>query len=176
MSQSRRNGVLQHPLSEQRADQLYLRLDGLNKMLADLLMDIYGIRWGTVARITRAVGTVNSRIHFGNNVVSLYDYAGGNYVHLVCLAWNKTHFTCGGAGETPVWKAWDGSAYREFVRIPYPTAGFQITRADDITGLAGKTLDFPLFKVGGVAGVDGSFTTVDGKTVTVSKGLITSIV
>lgn len=32
------------------------------------------------------------------------------------------------------------------------------------------------FKVNTVAGVDGSFTTVDGKTVTVSKGLITSIV
>ena len=51
-----------------------------------------------------------------------------------------------------------------------------IPRAGDTTGLAGKTLDFPLFKVGGVAGVDGSFTTVDGKTVTVSKGLITNIV
>lgn len=30
--------------------------------------------------------------------------------------------------------------------------------------------------VSGVAGVDETFTTVDGKTVTVSKGLITSIV
>jgi len=51
-----------------------------------------------------------------------------------------------------------------------------IPRGGNITGLAGKTLDFPLFKVSGVAGVDGTFTTVDGKTVTVSKGLITSIV
>lgn len=32
------------------------------------------------------------------------------------------------------------------------------------------------FQVNGVAGVDGSFTTVDGKTVTVTKGIITSIV
>ena len=56
------------------------------------------------------------------------------------------------------------------------TPNFQLDKAGDITGLANKTLDFPLFKVGGVAGVDGSFTTVDGKTVTVTKGLITSIV
>jgi hypothetical protein len=32
------------------------------------------------------------------------------------------------------------------------------------------------FKVAGVDGVDGTFTTVDGKTVTVTKGIITSIV
>ena len=32
------------------------------------------------------------------------------------------------------------------------------------------------FQVAGAAGVDGSFTTVDAKTVTVTKGLITSIV
>lgn len=54
--------------------------------------------------------------------------------------------------------------------------GVAIPNASDIIGIAGKTLDFPLFKVGGVSGVDGSFTTVDGKTVTVTKGLITSIV
>jgi len=33
-----------------------------------------------------------------------------------------------------------------------------------------------VYRVGGVAGVDGTFTTVDLKTVTVTKGIITSIV
>jgi len=37
-------------------------------------------------------------------------------------------------------------------------------------------IDAVSYKVNAVAGVDGSFTTVDGKTVTVSKGVITSIV
>lgn len=37
------------------------------------------------------------------------------------------------------------------------------------------TLDAAAYKVAGTAGADGSFTTVDGKTVTVSKGLITAI-
>lgn len=36
-------------------------------------------------------------------------------------------------------------------------------------------LDANSYKVAGTAGADGSFTTVDGKTVTVTKGLITSI-
>lgn len=36
--------------------------------------------------------------------------------------------------------------------------------------------DAATYKVGGVAGVDGTFTTVDLKTVTVSKGIITAIV
>lgn len=36
--------------------------------------------------------------------------------------------------------------------------------------------DAASFKVGGVAGASGSFTTVDGKTVTVTNGIITSIV
>ena len=64
----------------------------------------------------------------------------------------------------------------ELVCLGPNNGAFRIQRAGNITGLAGKILDFPLFKVGGVAGVDGTFTTVDGKTVTVSKGLITSIV
>lgn len=38
------------------------------------------------------------------------------------------------------------------------------------------TLDAAGYQVGGVAGADGTFTTTDGKTVTVSKGIITSIV
>ena len=37
-------------------------------------------------------------------------------------------------------------------------------------------VDGASFKVGGVAGVDGTFESADGKTVTVSKGIITSIV
>jgi lysophospholipase L1-like esterase len=44
-------------------------------------------------------------------------------------------------------------------------------------GGAGRgTLDALAYQVAGVAGADGSFTTTDGKTVTVAKGLITSIV
>lgn len=68
----------------------------------------------------------------------------------------------------------DATASRRVARMI--NGAFNLERAGDITGLAGKILDFPLFKVGGVAGVDGTFTTVDGKTVTVTKGLITSIV
>ena len=51
-----------------------------------------------------------------------------------------------------------------------------INIAGDISGGYDKTIDMGFYKAAGVAGVDGSFTTVDGKTVTVSKGLITSIV
>ena len=63
----------------------------------------------------------------------------------------------------------------ELVSLGPNNGVFRIQRAGNITGLAGKALDFPNFKVSGVPGVDGSFTTVDGKTVTVAKGLITSI-
>lgn len=38
------------------------------------------------------------------------------------------------------------------------------------------TLDAAGYQVGGVAGADGTFTTTDGKTATVTKGLITSLV
>lgn len=51
-----------------------------------------------------------------------------------------------------------------------------LNNVGNVTAVAGKTIDFPNYKVGGVSGVDGSFTTVDDKTVTVTKGLITSIV
>ena len=42
-------------------------------------------------------------------------------------------------------------------------------------GIVGKATEYG-FKDGGNAGVDGSFTTVDSKTVTVSGGIITAIV
>lgn len=42
-------------------------------------------------------------------------------------------------------------------------------------GFFSGDVDAGQFKVAGVSGVDGSFATADGKTVTVSKGLITSI-
>lgn len=41
--------------------------------------------------------------------------------------------------------------------------------------LTNTYFDTVAYKVGGVAGADGSFTTVDGKTVTVTKGIVTSI-
>ncbi len=41
---------------------------------------------------------------------------------------------------------------------------------------ANATFDAEAYKVDGTAGVDGTFTTADGKTVTVTKGIITSIV
>lgn len=41
---------------------------------------------------------------------------------------------------------------------------------------ASGAIDGASFKVGGVSGADGTFTSQDGKTVTVVKGLITSIV
>ena len=60
MSESRRNGVLQHPLSEQRANEVYLRIDGTNKMLADLNMGTKGLVWdyGTLDISLRVVGAV----------------------------------------------------------------------------------------------------------------------
>jgi len=64
-----------------------------------------------------------------------------------------------------------------------PNSKFQIRMQSDGTLTIIYTLDkdgnlnvLGGYKVGGVAGVSGSFTTVDGKTVTVTKGLITSIV
>lgn len=39
------NGVVTHPLSEQRANQLYLRLDALNEMLAVLKLANEGVRF-----------------------------------------------------------------------------------------------------------------------------------
>ena len=67
--------------------------------------------------------------------------------------------------------------FGDMVEVARMTNGeFGIPKAGNIVGLAGKSIDFPAYKVSGVAGVDGSFTTVDGKTVTVSKGIITSIV
>lgn len=56
--------------------------------------------------------------------------------------------------------AWDINLYRDAA---------DVLKTDD-------AFDAASFKVGGVAGVDGNFTTVDGKTVTVTKGIVTSIV
>ena len=81
----------------------------------------------------------------------------------------NVEFKTGKAGFPPTWET-------VATMIGGATPNFQMDKAGDISGLAGKTIDMPLYKVGGVAGADGSFTTVDGKTVTVSKGLITSIV
>lgn len=84
MSESRRNGVLQHPLSEQRANELYLRLDGKNKMLADLNMGTKGVVWDTGALdislrviadelyLKNAVGTVFKNLKL--NTVSLANF------------------------------------------------------------------------------------------------------
>lgn len=55
-----------------------------------------------------------------------------------------------------------------------------MTRVGDLNQTGAATVSGNIgggsFSVGGVAGADGSFTTVDGKTITVGKGLITSIV
>lgn len=55
-----------------------------------------------------------------------------------------------------------------------------MTRTGDLTQTGAATVsgnvDGGSFSIDGVAGVDGSFTTVDGKTVTVGKGLITGII
>lgn len=48
---------------------------------------------------------------------------------------------------------------------------FTFNKGIDVTG----NIDGDTYSVAGSAGADGSFTTVDGKTVTVTKGLITSI-
>ena len=79
-------------------------------------------------------------------------------------------------------QAYNGVAFSNVAKIWSGTSPYlEILLAGDISGLATKTLDFPnvdadQFKVSGVNGADGSFTSEDGKTVTVSKGLITSIV
>ncbi len=55
-----------------------------------------------------------------------------------------------------------------------------ITDAGAVTGVttvvASSTADFSGYKVGGVSGATGTFTTVDLKTVTVTNGIIVSIV
>ena len=56
--------------------------------------------------------------------------------------------------------AYDVNLYRSAV---------DVLKTDDLFDAVG-------FKAAGVAGVDGSFTTADAKTVTVTKGIITSIV
>lgn len=70
------------------------------------------------------------------------------------------------------------------VRVPADLDGFEFGTAKD-TNLyrsdasvlkTDDAFDANSYSVSGSAGADGSFTTVDGKTVTVTKGLITSIV
>jgi len=65
----------------------------------------------------------------------------------------------------------DGAAlyFNALADVNLYRAAADVLKTDD-------AFDANSFKVAGAAGADGSFTTVDGKTVTVVKGLITSIV
>lgn len=66
-----------------------------------------------------------------------------------------------------------GGTTSAFPSLKRSGAGLQVRLSDD-TGYTG--IDAGSYSVGGVAGASGSFTTNDGKTVTVTNGIITSIV
>lgn len=71
------------------------------------------------------------------------------------------------------------SNYLGIVDVTQGVARFEVKGGDaQGSGLVKSydPFDAPSYKVGGVAGASGSFTTVDGKTVTVTNGIITSIV
>jgi hypothetical protein len=59
-----------------------------------------------------------------------------------------------------------------------PTCELDVTGSGKFSGTldAGTSCEADAYTVGGVAGADGNFTSADGKTVTVVKGLVTSIV
>jgi len=67
------------------------------------------------------------------------------------------------------------NAYGAYFEAPTASTNIIITN-NYAAGFSGNINIIGTPYVSGVAGVDGSFTTVDGKTVTVTKGIITSIV
>lgn len=66
-----------------------------------------------------------------------------------------------------------GGTSSSFPALKRNSAELQVRLADDS---AYANIDANVYKTGGTAGVSGSFTTVDGKTVTVTNGIVTSIV
>lgn len=138
--------------------------DGSRKMLADLDMGGHSLKLVDV--IHGLAGSVEIDGHL------LPEYSAMKNIGSNTRYWKNGYFT----GDV-----YAGNVYVD-TRIWVPLIGEKIVgqgvtieNAGDITGRAGKTIDMPLYKVAGVAGVDGNFTTVDEKTVTVTKGLITSI-
>lgn len=156
------NGVVQHPLSKEFADQLY------EKLLTCLLLD------GSREMIdTLKSMNVIPKTHNIYYLGSPTKYFAGSYCYYY-MGVNTMGFLHGGKLRTyglvtsPFHlQSWDGSAYQNTITC---IGGYaDIPRCGDI-----DILGTP--KIAGVAGVDGSFVSQDGKTVTVSKGLITSIV
>lgn len=177
----------------------FLLLNGKNKMLADLDMGGFSIKnvfellcdeviavadvtvgglliaesdsvfWGD----TEFLGSVSLNDDLDLGGFGVYDTS------LIRMLDVGRIFTQPGVAKYYTLQSHDGANYQDCIKLIGGEA--QILRSGNITGLAGKTVDFPnvdadQFKVSGANGVDGSFTTVDGKTVTVSKGLITNIV
>ena len=69
----------------------------------------------------------------------------------------------------------DGSSYAGTPVLGFARTSDTVARISN-GGSGRATLDAAGYQVGGVAGADGTFTTTDGKTATVTKGLITSLV
>lgn len=169
-------------LTKSKADQLYLRRDGFNKMLVDLDVNpysLYGKYVFTRILFSSAIGGI-----LGTNATV------GSYFEL---------------------KTFNGVGYSQAAKFGPHADGFSIPRAGDITFLNAKIVrgtetdedlrdlitlwsdnvayfgDFngktvlrgdanSEIRIGATTGVSGSFTTVDDKTVTVTKGIITGIV
>jgi hypothetical protein len=105
-------------------------------------------------------------------------YPAGNYSFARPLIDTDPTFT-GKVTSTSTTGPQFDAAYSESVKTTFETdsaGNLEIAPTGDEIGITGAVNATTGFKVNGVAGVDGTFTTADGKTVTVTKGIITAIV
>lgn len=90
----------------------------------------------------------------------------------------------GTTGAIPVWTDGPASVLGDSGLSFDPQTGELTTPGVNLITIGGSVtlvdsqapINAPEYQVSGVAGVDGSFTSQDGKTVTVTKGIVTSIV
>lgn len=114
--------------------------------------------WGGFLLSTYGNETVNHELRFGASRFSSPPDKTRNWfknvtTDAVTVSWSNA------AGQTAdTWRVYDGSG--------------SLIASMDVSG----NVDFPAYSVGGVSGASGSFTSADGKTVSVTSGMITGIV
>ena len=136
LSESRRDGIISSPLSESYADDLYLRLDGSNKMLGDLVLGD-----GVVSNNILPNENWDAKQHYlGSSAKRFY----GMYTNFLSSISNySTNFMFRSVNSyiQPEWlveanmifRGYTGGAYTEVGRIKSALLEWEISRAGDVT-------------------------------------------
>ena len=168
-------------------DKRYLKLDGSSKMLGNLdlgahnligdhnvfgigdashkIKIIRGINWDIAGaiRCAMAIGVIGDRGYYSTDCIRIVNYYGGAKTVLEAIN-----------GRCNIPLAGDITFVAE--KKLFWTPDCEIYRASPNVIETPDVFNAGRFDCGAESGVSGSFTTVDGKTVTVTKGINTSIV